>query len=1019
MADLIGRTLGKYRIEARIGAGGMGEVYRGVHGSLNRPAAIKVMSQHVAGDPNFQERFKREARSAAALTHPNIVEVYDFGEENGLYYLVMELVSDGSLHTLMRRGAAGAPPSLQLLLHLIRQAAEGIGYAQRQGMTHRDIKPDNLLLRRQTVPPGASEAYTLKITDFGLARMTEGDFLTVTGAILGTPAYMSPEQCQGQPVDGRSDLYSLGVVLYEAATGYQPFKGASATEVMYKHVNTPPTPPNEVRPDLPEGLDDVILRCLSKQPGERFQNGADLARALDPYVGDKPAVTPAPVDVALQPQPLPQPGAYPRRTTPTDGTRMQADGPGNPPPPVRASPPRDVTAPHLRVMDANGALMRDVELTPGEMTIGRQPENAVVLEGDAVSRQHALIAWDGSHATLTDLNSANGTLLNGVRLLPRDPQVWPASANVRIGPYWLALDLPGSHGAIRSGGREQGETMRTVNPMSALGLGNAPDALRDPAAGRVVVGTQAKPEPLTRIAVTLEQDTLTITPGQVATFKVDVANAGPLVDHLTIHVDGVPARWIQQPEPTLQLNPGGHGTVVLTVNVERSPRNLAGTYPVTVWALSREKPGESGVIAARWTVQPFYADSMTLRPARARGRGRAVFGAELKNDGNMRSPMRLSGEDDEQRLTYQFSPPEVVVEPGAIGAAQCAVRERRLLFGDPKPLYPFTVHAQSPRGDKLSASGQFVNVPLLPKWVPSRAIMAAVLVAAALMYAFVLRPKLAPPFGTLTQATATVAPTKAPTQGPNGPIACADAQGFNGAQPATPIPGFGFPFPSNSVDLFQNKSEAKSVQFELYTMCAPGVDATGLDNAFNSLMESNGWTQSNTFPYQGNLTTGCGDPFCWTKSPSPQSPLYVSLEQAKTTGKVATSQVRLAIAPYQSSATIQDTPSVTKGGFTFDPSESTNDVLLVQNAQSGALTLQAQNGAGIAQLQQATGGLDGITEGNLTNASYGQVAPDGSFVQGAVFAVRTISGHYAKVLVTSAAPPTYTISWVLYALTFS
>lgn len=895
MADLIGRTLGKYRIEARIGSGGMGEVYRGVHVSLNRPAAIKVMSQHVAGDSNFQERFKREARSAAALTHPNIVEVYDFGEENGLYFLVMELVSDGSLHTLLRRRAAGAPPSLPLLLHLIRQAAEGIGYAQRQGMTHRDIKPDNLLLRRQTVPPGANEAYVLKITDFGLARMTEGDMLTVTGTILGTPAYMSPEQCLGKPIDGRGDLYSLGVVLYEAVTGYQPFKGANATEVMYKHVNTPPTPPNEVRPDLPAGLDEVILRCLAKQPDERFANGSDLARALDPYVGDRPAGVNTPAGPASQPPT----GAHPRRDTPAEGTRMQAGALTDPPASVRASPARGVAVPHVRVMDANGAIVRDVELTRGETTIGRQPENAIVLDGEAVSRRHALISWDGTRMSVTDLNSANGTLLDGVRLLPRDPQTWPPNANLHIGAYWLALDLPGSQGTAHAGGRMQGETMRTVNPVSALGFVEAPDAVRVPAAAGVVVGTQSKPEPPARIAVSLEQDTLTITPGQVAAFKLDVANAGPLVDHLTIHVDGVPASWIQQPEPTVQLNPGGHGTVVLTVNVERSPRNLAGMYPVTVWALSREKPGESGVIAAHWNVQPFFVDSMTLRPARARGRGRAVFGAEIKNDGNIRQPMRLTGEDDEQRLAFQFSPRELVVEPGSTSAAQCAIRERRILFGDPKPLYPFTIHAQSPRGDKLSASGQFVNVPLLPKWVPSRAIMAAVLVAAALTYVFVLRPKLPPPWGAHAQAvaTATVAATQTPTQGPNGPATCADDPDFNGAQPTTPITSFGNIFPANTVQLVGQPTEVNGFQFKTYSLCTTGVTPDGLRNGFTSQFNSETWQQSSAFPYNGNPGGACKGT-CWTKTdPTTGTALFASLQDVAATGKVSTSTLVLATAP--------------------------------------------------------------------------------------------------------------------------
>ena len=291
MADLIGQNLGNYRIESQLGAGGMGEVYRATHIRLNRPAAIKVLHANQAADPTFQARFLREARAAAALSHPNIVEVFDFGEENGASYLVMELVPDGSLRTLLRRKATGQGWTLGLGIDLVRQAAEGLAYAHEHGMVHRDIKPDNLLLQRLgphqvAGNTGAAERYQLKISDFGLARlMDDASELTATGMVMGTPTYMSPEQCQGADLDGRSDLYSLGVVLYEVATGSPPFRVKSLSEAVFKHISATPPSPRELQPDLPPALEAVIMRCLEKNPDHRIATGTELARALDGILG--------------------------------------------------------------------------------------------------------------------------------------------------------------------------------------------------------------------------------------------------------------------------------------------------------------------------------------------------------------------------------------------------------------------------------------------------------------------------------------------------------------------------------------------------------------------------------------------------------------------------------------------------------------------------------------------------------------------------------------------------------------
>ncbi len=271
------------------------------------------MPATLAANPAFRARFLQEMKSTAALKHPNIVEIYEVGEQDGSLYLAMELMPDGSLRTLLQRNA-GKPLPLLLGLDLVRQAAEGLAAAHAQGMVHGDVKPDNLLLTLLSRSSLGIERYLLKISDFGLARLAAESGLASTDVPWGTPAYMSPEQCQSKSLDGRSDLYSLGVVLYEVATGYLPFQIDNFDDAFAKHVNTPPPSPRQVRPDLPPRLEAIILRCLAKRPEERYATGTELASDVQQVLNELPPVKevtpPAPVvdinriGVAVKPERL-------------------------------------------------------------------------------------------------------------------------------------------------------------------------------------------------------------------------------------------------------------------------------------------------------------------------------------------------------------------------------------------------------------------------------------------------------------------------------------------------------------------------------------------------------------------------------------------------------------------------------------------------------------------------------------------------------------------------------------------
>ena len=440
-SDLVGRQIGNYRIDTLIGSGGMGKVYRAVHAHLGRPAAVKVIHDHLASDPGFKARFEREANASASLNHPHIIKILDFGDQEGRAYLVMELATGGSLRTLLQRHASsGQPLAWQIGVPLVVQAAEGLEYANARNTVHRDVKPDNLMLQGPDGPDGPASrseplpnpaadplAYTVKICDFGLAQLRHDGRMTATGTTVGTPAYISPEQCQGLQVDGRSDLYSLGIVLYEVATGYLPFETKSLAEALYKHVNTPPPPPRGVRPDLPADLEAIILRCLAKRPEERYEDCGQLAAALREAMA---RVTPMPGAAPSAERLL---AAGSAAGSALVATEIPSDGP--PGGPVRG---------RIFVLDDKGQIQQAFDLPAGGLTVGRGSGCEVSLDDDKVSRRHLRVDWDGQRATVTDLGSGNGTWLGGARLPPNVPRPWPPGAPLRVGPFGLRLDLAGA-----------------------------------------------------------------------------------------------------------------------------------------------------------------------------------------------------------------------------------------------------------------------------------------------------------------------------------------------------------------------------------------------------------------------------------------------------------------------------------------------------------------------------------------------------------------------------------------------
>src|ERR1700688_1317500 len=290
----------RYQLQDPIGRGGMATIYRGRDMRMDRFVAIKVLREVYSTDPKFVTRFQREAKAASALQHPNIVQVYDYGQTDGNYFIVMELIEGTDLRHYLRSRRGNVLDNERAII-IAHDVALGLGAAHRRGIVHRDVKPQNVLVGRDG---------SIKLTDFGIASVYKdinAERLTTTGMTLGTVQYYAPEQAQGEIVSPAADVYALGIVMYEMLTGRTPFDGDTPVAVAMQHIQDVPVPPSQLNPNIPPALEEIILRCLEKVPEMRFRDGSSLARALE-MLGEEELGTVVPIGMGPGGVNTPAPG---------------------------------------------------------------------------------------------------------------------------------------------------------------------------------------------------------------------------------------------------------------------------------------------------------------------------------------------------------------------------------------------------------------------------------------------------------------------------------------------------------------------------------------------------------------------------------------------------------------------------------------------------------------------------------------------------------------------------------------
>ncbi|MEQ8677293.1 MAG: Calx-beta domain-containing protein [Aggregatilineales bacterium] len=679
------QLLDNYRLERVLGEGKTGTVYLATDTVNNTTVALKRIHPNLARDSRFRDLFAQTAQALEQLDHPNVVRVLHHAYAPDATYLVMEYISGGDLRNqlaTMRQQGRGFEPDAAITL--TGQIADGLQYAHGRRIVHYDLKPTNILMKGTQ----DSTRKTPVISDFGLTKLTESVRGSGSMQFFNTYAYMSPEQVRGERVDARTDVYSLGVILYELVTGRVPFVPRSVNEAVNMHTRSIIPPPSQLRPGIQPDLERIILKSLARNPMERFQSPGEMMGALRQYqvggpsvVRTAPEAPPRQINTHYASQPA----------APLQIPRFER-------PPAQPADVGRARVAYAKENEQPAFAWLDKSVT----NLGRDATNDITLEGEQVSRYHARIDRDSNgHFRIMDpQGSTNGVWLGATRLPPSEPRVWQPGQIVRIGEYWLTLEI------INTPQANRGAVAGAVAGVGALAV-----------AGRV--GNPAnEPQNMTdRISVRLLENVVAVVPGERRVVRMDVQNEGKDTDHFALELHGLPPEWYTIPMDALHLLPERRGTLQMAIHPPRESEVYVGTHNFDVIIRSQMNRAEYISRPMKLEVSPFYGMDTQMQARRFRDDGFTYL--NIINTGNAPDNYTVAVEDASAGLVVRPEPTQIAVEPGQTDHVLIRTLNDKRRFVGVSKAYPFrlSVTPESGAVQPQMQTAEAISEPVFSAWV--------------------------------------------------------------------------------------------------------------------------------------------------------------------------------------------------------------------------------------------------------------------------------------------------------------
>ncbi|MEM7330979.1 MAG: protein kinase [Chloroflexota bacterium] len=739
---MIGEQIEHYRIDAIQDQGALGTVYRAYDTNLIRPVALKLIFPKFVADSKFRDHIMNEAKAAAKLIHPNIATIYNFTQKGNSLYLISEFVLGHSLNQLLAKLTI-MERSLRLAdaLMLGAEIADALAYAHQQGVLHRNLKPSNIMLKPLDATPKRDDQLPIRplVTDFGLTKHLSGDVKSNPEDLGPGLNYISPEHAIGNRLDGRSDIYVLGLILYELIAGQRPFQIYAPTEAMIMHALESPPPLTQLIPSIPQDVSAVIAKAIAKQPEKRIQDMQQFAEQLrraakqvqpiqqenDISMADlleteltidaangqtKPNSI---VGLSLNQLPVPenelasilqealesensaneavssdhaetdQVEILPSHTPPV----LQNDQ--NDAPPAQIMPQLD----HV-VVQRPGYSPVMIQLDKDLLNIGRSRDNDIVLETSDVSRRHAQLEKTSAGWRIVDLNSTGGTYWGGHKLLPNIPEAWNTNQALRIGPYalrWLPARAP--------------RPFRTD------------DLAQDERTKLHVVPTEG-----TQISSTKGNFSLMVTPvlielnpGSAGVVQVELFNQGVEADHFSLRVVDLPPTISSLSQNAVYLTPGERATLPITLTIPDDNPISAGHHPFQIVVRREGDSTDTAVISSRLTVGSSEKFSLGVWPLDIPQNG--ICQILIRNEGNTNGRFSLTGASSDPNLTFLGERGQIRVDSGqATTLSMTVATGKRPMFGR-KQHVPFNIKVRSEAGHEQTETGRLEVTPRLPAWI--------------------------------------------------------------------------------------------------------------------------------------------------------------------------------------------------------------------------------------------------------------------------------------------------------------